>query len=107
MFWSANFAHRNKVVADGGVSFFLDHFVTARVSRYAYGTKCSWVYDDNNAGHVLRKDKCIPEIGSGQPILPGAFATGLQKVNTLARATSATCHLLSESTGRGKRNLPP
>ena len=36
----------NKAVADGAISFFIDHFVSARVSKFAYGIE---VYQKYNA----------------------------------------------------------
>jgi hypothetical protein len=48
---------RNKAVADGAVSFCIDHYVTARVSKFAFGTGCSVSYDANNPEHTFRSDK--------------------------------------------------
>ncbi|KIJ11257.1 hypothetical protein PAXINDRAFT_15797 [Paxillus involutus ATCC 200175] len=33
--------HVNKAVADGAVSFFIDHLVSARTARFTYGTECN------------------------------------------------------------------
>ncbi|GAW00248.1 protein [Lentinula edodes] len=46
--------HVNKAVADGGVSFYLDHFVSSRVARYSYGIKCSKIYQTSNPEHRRR-----------------------------------------------------
>lgn len=32
--------NRNKAVADGGISFYVDHFVTARVAKHVIGMEC-------------------------------------------------------------------
>ena len=45
---------RNKAVADGCISYFIDHFVTTRVARYAYGTDCDVLYDRDNIEHHQR-----------------------------------------------------
>ncbi|KAG5636036.1 hypothetical protein H0H81_009309 [Sphagnurus paluster] len=34
-------SHLNKAVADGAVSFYLDHYISVRISRHTYGTKCN------------------------------------------------------------------
>jgi hypothetical protein len=47
----------NKAVADGGVSFYIDHFVTARFSKFAYGIKVRSKYDASNTEHQRRKNK--------------------------------------------------
>ncbi|KAF9068288.1 hypothetical protein BDP27DRAFT_1421991 [Rhodocollybia butyracea] len=46
--------HVNKAVSDGAVSFYLDHFVTSRVSRWSYGLRCYIIYEANNAEHHER-----------------------------------------------------
>ncbi|KAJ3881321.1 hypothetical protein F5051DRAFT_458832 [Lentinula edodes] len=46
--------HVNKAVADGGVSFYLEHFVSSRVARYSYGIKCSKIYQASNPEHRRR-----------------------------------------------------
>ncbi|KAJ3815434.1 hypothetical protein F5876DRAFT_85802 [Lentinula aff. lateritia] len=46
--------HVNKAVADGGVSFYLDHFVSSRVARYSYGIECSNIYQASNLEHQIR-----------------------------------------------------
>ncbi|KAE9397395.1 hypothetical protein BT96DRAFT_921574 [Gymnopus androsaceus JB14] len=46
--------HVNKAVSDGAVSFFLDHFVTSRVSRSAFGIEGSIRFKHNNPEHRRR-----------------------------------------------------
>ncbi|KAF9068279.1 hypothetical protein BDP27DRAFT_1224514 [Rhodocollybia butyracea] len=46
--------HVNKAVSDGAVSFYIDHFVTTRVSRWSYGTDCFSAYDPNDPEHRRR-----------------------------------------------------
>lgn len=69
----------NKAVADGAISFYLDHFVSARISRYAYGVDCYLEYDPTDAEHVRRRAKCITR-PSGKINIPEAFDTILPKV---------------------------
>jgi hypothetical protein len=47
----------NKAVADGGVSFYIDHFVTARFSKFAYGVEVTHKFDASNTEHQRRKNK--------------------------------------------------
>ncbi|VDC07521.1 unnamed protein product [Peniophora sp. CBMAI 1063] len=37
--------HANKSVTEGVVSFHLDHYVSARVAKVTYGSRCAHVYD--------------------------------------------------------------
>ncbi|KAF9026682.1 hypothetical protein BDP27DRAFT_1437443 [Rhodocollybia butyracea] len=46
--------HVNKAVSDGAVSFYLDHFVTKRVSRWPYGIRCTVGYDKDDPEHQRR-----------------------------------------------------
>ncbi|KAK0222688.1 hypothetical protein EDD85DRAFT_959945 [Armillaria nabsnona] len=49
--------HVNKAVADGAVSFFLDHAVSARVSKFNYGTRISTSFDGRRTEHKRRREK--------------------------------------------------
>ncbi|KAL1941016.1 hypothetical protein VTO73DRAFT_7652 [Trametes versicolor] len=40
--------HTNKAVAEGGVSFYLEHFVSARIIKMTYGTISSATYDQTD-----------------------------------------------------------
>ncbi|KAE9395089.1 hypothetical protein BT96DRAFT_163469 [Gymnopus androsaceus JB14] len=46
--------HVNKAVSDGAVSFYLDHYVTGRVSRWSYGLKCWTRYNAHDTEHQRR-----------------------------------------------------
>ncbi|KAJ7704328.1 hypothetical protein B0H17DRAFT_1039291 [Mycena rosella] len=48
-------SHVNKAVADGAVSFYLDHFVSARISKHTHGIECMIRYDVNNSEHRARE----------------------------------------------------
>ncbi|KAF7362767.1 hypothetical protein MVEN_00626400 [Mycena venus] len=47
-------AHLNKAVADGAVSFYVDHYVSVRVARFTYGMQISEPYNPNNVEHATR-----------------------------------------------------
>ncbi|TFK64298.1 hypothetical protein BDN72DRAFT_901682, partial [Pluteus cervinus] len=70
--------HVNKAVADGAVSFFVDHFVSTRVSKFDYGTNSTIPYMPWKASHRARSDKQFKSL-SGQMVLPEAFDVILPK----------------------------
>ncbi|KAJ3503552.1 hypothetical protein NLJ89_g8379 [Agrocybe chaxingu] len=80
----------NKAVADGAVSFYLDHFVRSRKTRYDFGIVGGVRYDKNKREHR----KHIKEVGedalyispSGDQMLPGNFGRMLAK-NVLVEET--------------------
>ncbi|PBK65406.1 hypothetical protein ARMSODRAFT_940350 [Armillaria solidipes] len=50
-------SHVNKAVADGAMSFYLDHAVTSRISKFNYGVRMNRKFDPGNAEHEKRKHK--------------------------------------------------
>jgi len=73
------FFDRNKAVADGAISFYLDHFVAARVSKFAYGVEVSRRYQPWNAEHVRRNGQTYMGV-TGHRMIEGIFDTVLPKV---------------------------
>ncbi|KAG5718628.1 hypothetical protein E4T56_gene16512 [Termitomyces sp. T112] len=47
-------SHLNKAVADGAISFYIDHLVRARYSKYTYGIASYIPYDITNVEHRQR-----------------------------------------------------
>lgn len=72
---------RNKAVADGAISFFLDHFVGVRVSKHAYGIEVNIPFDPFDAEHVRRVSQSYVSM-AGDRRLTGHFNTILAKVIT-------------------------
>ncbi|KAI5999139.1 hypothetical protein EDD15DRAFT_2386458 [Pisolithus albus] len=68
----------NKAVADGGVSYFIDHSVTARVSKYACGIRCNPTYDSNDQEHRQRSSQVFRSV-DGYQRLPNSFDIILPK----------------------------
>ncbi|KAL0064118.1 hypothetical protein AAF712_008978 [Marasmius tenuissimus] len=62
----------NKAVADGAVSFFLDHMVSARVSRFTYGVECSTSYKPSDPEHRKRSLTIYTDL-AGKQHLPDFF----------------------------------
>jgi hypothetical protein len=70
---------RNKAVADGAVSFCIDHYVTARVSKFAFGTDCCLFYNANNPEHTSRSDKKFIDL-AGDVMIGDIFSNILPMV---------------------------
>ena len=66
-------------MADGAVSFFLDHFVAVRVSKYPYGIEANIPFNPHNAEHTRRVGRSYVSL-SGHKRIPGYFSTILAKV---------------------------
>lgn len=71
--------HLNKAVADGAVSFYLDHFVTTRVSKFAYGVTCSTEYNPADVEHSSRASSVRFDAVDGTRRLDGVFSALLHK----------------------------
>jgi hypothetical protein len=83
--WSGtNLLISNKAVADGGVSFYIDHFVTARFSKFAYGIKIHKEYDASNTEHRRRKNSTFMT-SAGYLGIRGIFSVILPQVRDAQR----------------------
>ncbi|PPQ84845.1 hypothetical protein CVT25_004984, partial [Psilocybe cyanescens] len=71
--------HVNKAAADGAVSFYLDHFVGARVSKYAYGTNLCPLFSPEDPEHIARSDQKFIQV-DGRTLISGAFDVILPNV---------------------------
>ena len=71
-------SHINKAVSDGAISFYLDHFVRTRVSKYTYGSFGNIEYDASDPSHQERQHKAR-RFPSGIRVLPDHFTTILAK----------------------------
>ncbi|KAJ7050735.1 hypothetical protein C8F01DRAFT_1000211, partial [Mycena amicta] len=69
----------NKAVADGAVSFSLDHFVTVRVARETYSIECTMPYNPHDRQHVLCSKLGKNDL-SGKKVLRKIFSPILLKV---------------------------
>ncbi|KIL54233.1 hypothetical protein M378DRAFT_92937, partial [Amanita muscaria Koide BX008] len=67
-------------VADGAVSYYLDHYVTDRVSKYSYGLRVSAIFDPTDPEHVRRGNTKYMQ-ADGKYYIPGTFSTILKKVS--------------------------
>ncbi|KDQ59114.1 hypothetical protein JAAARDRAFT_192659 [Jaapia argillacea MUCL 33604] len=73
----------NKAVADGAMSFYLDHFVSARVARATYGSYITWNFDPKDLEHVRRFHSKYTDV-DGVDRLPGGFCSIVKKGTSIA-----------------------
>jgi len=71
-------AHVNKAVADGAVSFSIDHHVSVRVARFTYGMKCSEPYNPMNTEHATRARTRYQGV-NGEWLIPNSFSAILRR----------------------------
>ncbi|KAH7912709.1 hypothetical protein BJ138DRAFT_1228273 [Hygrophoropsis aurantiaca] len=71
-------SHVNKAVADGAVSFYVDHLVNKRASRYTYGVSCGVTFDPKDLEHLARRNRAYRR-QSGVIAIPGAFSSILER----------------------------
>lgn len=82
------FVHRNKAVADGAISYYVDHLVSVRSARFTYGIEVSVDFDNDNAEHRQRSDTTYTTF-SGETVVPGFFSAVLPQVDDVV-----TVHIL-------------
>ena len=87
----------SKAVADGGVSYFIDHVVTARVSKYACGASCGVLYDPANQEHFKRSSQVF-RIAGGPLRLPNFFDIILPKVLVVVLPLPCEAHWTRKDT---------
>jgi len=78
-------SHTNKAVADGAVSFYIDHLVSTRTARFSYGIKTNVTYDETDYEHRIREYKRYTKV-TGVEALPCAFSTKLAKGESVSEA---------------------
>ncbi|KAF9465190.1 hypothetical protein BDZ94DRAFT_414257 [Collybia nuda] len=97
--------HVNKAVADGAVSFYLDHFVGTRVSRFTYGVNCGIPHEPRNAEHVQRKSSIYFGC-DGRPMISGHFDVILQKDTQISESAEYRSSYIRQSRNQAKlRNI--
>ncbi|KAJ3710598.1 hypothetical protein DFJ43DRAFT_1009224 [Lentinula guzmanii] len=94
---------RNKAVADGALSYYLDHFVSARVARLTYGTDCARPYNPSNIEHMRRRHTMSTR-PSGKQVIPNAFSTIISKGVLVHEETEFKEHYVLESSIRSAYN---
>lgn len=72
-----------KAAALGALSFYLDHYVEARIARYDFGVQITRPYNPMSVEHSQRVDNC-DITPSGEIRISGGFSTILSKVGSLS-----------------------
>jgi len=70
----------NKAVADGAISFYIDHLVSSRVARATYGIDVYTLFNSQNPEHQARQHTLFID-AAGNPSIPNLFSSILLKVN--------------------------
>ncbi|KAJ7578250.1 hypothetical protein C8J56DRAFT_1060374 [Mycena floridula] len=76
-------SHVNKAAVDGAVSFYLDRFVTKRMSRATYGIQCSRLFNPDDRAHASRVAEMYTS-RDGEQRIPSAFSVILPKDTVVA-----------------------
>ncbi|KAG1799634.1 hypothetical protein EV424DRAFT_1332401 [Suillus variegatus] len=71
-------SHCNQIVANGAVSYFIDHLVSIRVARFTYGTESIALFNPSDMEHRARQKGVFRSV-SGFLALPRAFVSILTK----------------------------
>ncbi|OAX34642.1 hypothetical protein K503DRAFT_859084 [Rhizopogon vinicolor AM-OR11-026] len=71
-------SHVNKAVADGAVSFYIDHLVSSRVARATYGVEIYTPFNPHDPEHQARQHTRFFD-AAGDPSIPNQFASILLK----------------------------
>ncbi|KAF5314542.1 hypothetical protein D9611_007017 [Ephemerocybe angulata] len=85
----------SKACSDGAISFYLDHCVQSRVSKYTYGSFANVYYRPDDNDHYSRESSVFVTL-AGEKRLPGAFNTVLPRGTKVTEATefrSSYCQL--------------
>ena len=72
-----------KAVPEGALSFYIDHYVVTRVSKFMYAVSASRPYDSTQPDHELRKDRLYKD-ASGEECIFGALYPVLRRVCVVA-----------------------
>ena len=70
---------RNKAVAIGAISYYIDHFVIGRISKFTYGVLSNTLFDPSNPDHIRRSRQSIVD-AMGDKRIPGRFNIMLTRV---------------------------
>ncbi|OJA20126.1 hypothetical protein AZE42_04099 [Rhizopogon vesiculosus] len=95
---------RGKAVAYGAMAYYLDHRVSARVSKFTYGTRCAVEFEKNNPQHKQRASFAIPR-PSGRTVLPNAFSAILKKGTAVSETKEFRKEFITEVVDRSACNM--
>ncbi|KZT00293.1 uncharacterized protein LAESUDRAFT_732387 [Laetiporus sulphureus 93-53] len=88
--------HTHKAVAEGAISYYLDHFVSARIARFTYGTDCVTDYDAANPEHARRSNN-VHSNASGRRVVGPCFSTILERGTKISEEAEFEKPFIQES----------
>ncbi|KIK58160.1 hypothetical protein GYMLUDRAFT_228044, partial [Collybiopsis luxurians FD-317 M1] len=92
--------HVNKAVSDGAASFYLDHFVKSRISRFSYGLKIWSPHEASNPEHQIRPR--VLDSVTGEYMVENIFRIILKKGVQVSEEQEFRASFASSSTERFK-----
>ncbi|PPR01379.1 hypothetical protein CVT24_006217 [Panaeolus cyanescens] len=78
--------HVNKSVTDGAISYYLDHFVSTRVSKFTYGEFIYILFDPTLDDHQIRENNVVT-LPSGEKRVRDSFDVILPKNTQVSEVT--------------------
>ncbi|KIY64372.1 hypothetical protein CYLTODRAFT_102547 [Cylindrobasidium torrendii FP15055 ss-10] len=95
--------HVNKAVADGAVSYYLDHVVNVRTAKFSYGIEVAIDYVPSLTEHKLRQHLIYTGV-SGRRLIPGAYSEILARGTTVNEEAEFRMPYCQEYTDRTNAN---
>jgi len=95
--------HVSKPVADGAVSFYIDHLVTSRVARATYGVRVYSHYNRQDPEHHARRHTQFND-AAGHPSIPHQFSSILMKGTQVSELREFRSHYYSLQKSRSVFN---
>ena len=84
---------RNKAISDAAISFYLDHLVSTRVSKFTYGSFIHIAYASSNPDHQYRSRNAFTSVPRARRVR-GSFSIILPKVSCCSLSSRAwVCYL--------------
>jgi len=88
---------RNKAVSDGALSYYHDHFVSTRVSKFTYGYFCHPAFDPAAPDHLQRSHN-VYVCASGVQRVKGFFDVILSKVCSFSSVVMCLIYSFMQNT---------
>lgn len=76
----------SKAVANGAVSYYIDHYVDTRIVKSTYGNSCSYIYNPQDPEHLKRVSQ-VYESPSKKQYIRGAFDVIVPKDTQVSEMT--------------------
>ncbi|PPQ98997.1 hypothetical protein CVT24_003479 [Panaeolus cyanescens] len=89
----------NKAVANGAISFYLDHLVSARIAKFHYGTPACVAFRPNDPDHEVRSKDVFVGV-SGRKWIKGLFSCILAKDTKVKESEQFRSHFFQEATSQ-------